>query len=153
MRSCFPSTRTHLFLSLRLSAQFLFRTCTHISLSLRICSVSVQCAHTHLFLSLSASAQVLFSARQRRAELNSVKHIYYVAFFSKFTCKYSQIHSTAIVIILCVFYLIRQRLDYKDFCADQHLGNESWLCLNGSRFNHFFIFIPLSDNRNSKIYK
>ncbi len=31
-------------------------------------------------------------------------------------------------------------------------GRESWLCLNGSRFIHYFIFIPLSDNRNSKIY-
>ncbi len=99
-RSCFPSTRTPL--SLSLSAQFLFSTHTHLSLS----------------LSLSASAQILFSVRQRRAELNSVKHRYYVACFSNFTCKYSQNHSTAIVIILWVFYLIKQRLDYKDFCAD-----------------------------------
>ncbi len=30
----------------------------------------------------------------------------------------------------------------------------SWLCsLNGSRFSHYFIFIPLSDNRNNKIYQ
>ncbi len=41
-----------------------------------------------------------------------------VACFSNFTCKYNQNHITATVIILCVFYLIRQRLDYKDFCAD-----------------------------------
>ncbi len=59
MRSCFPSTRTHLSLSLRLSAQFLFSRRTHISLS----------------LTLSASAQFLFSARQRREKLNSVKQI------------------------------------------------------------------------------
>ncbi len=75
----------------------------HTSLTLlRVCSVSVQRAHTHLSLSLSlsASAQILFSVRQRRAELNSVKHRYYVACFSNFTCKYSQNHSTAIVIIL-----------------------------------------------------
>ncbi len=86
-----------LSLSLCLSAQFLFSTRTHISLSLHVCSVSVQRAHTHLSLSLctaqflfsvhtslslslslslSASAQFLFSARQRRAELNSVKHRY-----------------------------------------------------------------------------
>ncbi len=68
--------------------------------------------------SLSASAQVLFSARQRRAELNSVKHRYYVACFSNFTCKYSRKHSTAIVFILCVFDFIRRQLDYQDFCAD-----------------------------------
>ncbi len=41
---------------------------THLSLSLS--------------LSLSASAQILFSAWQRREELNSVKHRYYVACFS-----------------------------------------------------------------------
>ncbi len=94
MRSCFPSTCTHLSLSLRLSAQFLFSRRTHISLS----------------LTLSASAQFLFSARQRREKLNSVKHRYYVICCSNFTCKYSQNHSTAIVIILWVFYLIRHRL-------------------------------------------
>ncbi len=34
------------------------------------------------------------------------------------------------------------------------LGRESWLCsLNGSRFSHYFIFIPLSDNRNNNIYQ
>ncbi len=73
-RSCFPSTHTHtsLSLSLHLSAQFLFSTRTHISLSLS------------LSLSLSASAQFLFSTRQRRAELNSVKHRYYVACFYNF---------------------------------------------------------------------
>ncbi len=61
-RSCFPSTRTHLSLSLSLclSAQFLFSTRTHISLSLHVCSVSVQRAHTHLSLSL-CTAQFLFS--------------------------------------------------------------------------------------------
>ncbi len=85
---------TPLSLSLRLSAQFLFSRRTHISLS----------------LTLSASDQFLFSARQRREKLNSVKHRYYVICFSNFTCKYSQNHSTAIVIILWVFYLIRHRL-------------------------------------------
>ncbi len=120
--------------SLSVGATFLFSTSTHISLScllsfcsarahtslslspclLSFCSVR---AHTSLSLSLSlslsASAQFLFSARQRRAELNSVKQIL-VACFSNFTCKYSKNHSTAIVIILWVFYLTRQRLNYKD---------------------------------------
>ncbi len=31
------------------------------------------------------------------------------------------------------------------------LSASAQLCLNGSRFSHYFIFIPLSDNRNSKI--
>ncbi len=66
----FCSARAHTSLSLSASALFLFSTRTHIS--------------------LSASAQFLFSVRQRRAELNSVKHRYYVACFSNFTCKYSQ---------------------------------------------------------------
>ncbi len=103
-RSCFPSTCTHL--SLFLSPSF--------------CLVCIQRTHTHLSLSfsLSVSAQFLFSARQRRAELNSVKHRNCVACFSNFTFKYSQNHSTAIVIILWVYYLIKQWLDYKDFCAD-----------------------------------
>ncbi len=63
------STRTHTHLSLALrvcsvSVQHArTHTHTHISLSLRICSVSVQQAHTHTSLSLSASAQFLFSRR------------------------------------------------------------------------------------------
>ncbi len=112
----FCSARAHK--SLSASAQFLFIARTHLSLSLCICSVSVHRAHTHLSLSLWASAQFLFIVQQSRAELNSVKHKYYVVCFSNFTCKYSQNHSTAIVIILWVFYLIRQRLDYNHFCAD-----------------------------------
>ncbi len=98
----------------------------------------------------SLCASALFSKRRRGAAL-SVKHRY--CRFSNFTCKYSRNHSTDVVIILCVFDFIRRRLDYQDFCADKHLGRESWLCnLNGSRFSHYFICIPLSDNRNSKIY-
>ncbi len=105
-------------LSSRLLSFCSLRAHTSLSLSLCICSVSVHRAHTHLSLSLLASAQFLFSVQQSRAELNSVKHKYYVVCFSNFTCKYSQNHSTAIVIILWVFYLIRQRLDYNHFCAD-----------------------------------
>ncbi len=63
-------------------------------------------------------AQTLFSLRESRTRglafpacahtsLSLLQHRYYVACFSNFTCKYSQNHSTAIVIILCVFYLIR----------------------------------------------
>ncbi len=119
----FCSARTHTSLSLSLSLSLCIcsvsvqRAHTHLSLSLSLCifSVSVQNVHTHLSLSLYASAQFLFSARQRRAELNSVKRRYYVACFSNFTCKNSQNQSTAIVIILWVFYLIRQQLDYTIF--------------------------------------
>ncbi len=117
----FCSARTHISLSLSLCLLSFCSACTHISHSLtRLLSFCSARTYTSLSLSLSlsASAQILFSVWQRRAELNSVKHRYYVACFSNFTCKYSQNHSTAIVIILWVFYLIRQRLDYKDFCAD-----------------------------------
>ncbi len=62
----------------------------HTPLSLSPCLLSFCSARAHTSLSLSASAQFLFSVRQRRAELNSVKHRYYVACFSNFTCKYSQ---------------------------------------------------------------
>ncbi len=109
----FCSARAHTSPSLSASAQFLFSVRMHTHLSLSLLST---CTHTSI--SLSASPQFLFSAQQRRAELNSAKHRYHVDCFSNFTCKYNQNHSTAIVIILWVFYLIRQRLDYKDFCAD-----------------------------------
>ncbi len=67
-RSCSPSARTHLslslslsasalfsahtHLSLSLSASALFSAHTHLSLSLSLCVCSVQCAHTPLSLSL-----------------------------------------------------------------------------------------------------
>ncbi len=98
-----------------------------------------------IHLSLCASAQFLFSERR--------KHRYYVA-SSNFTCKYSWNHSTAIVFILCVFDFIRRRLDYQIFVQINILEGRAFLCsLNGLRFNHYFIFIPLSDNRKSKIYQ
>ncbi len=110
---CSARAHTSLYLSPRLLNFCSACACTHTSLSLTLCSAR---AHTHL--SLSPHLLSFCSARQRRAELNSVKHGYHVDCFSNFTCKYNQNHSTAIVIILWVFYLFRQRLDYKDFCAD-----------------------------------
>ncbi len=126
------SQHAHTPLSLSLSAQFLFSTidckkfstCTHISLSLLVCSVSFQRARTHLslsprllsffsahahtslFLSLSLSLHLLSfcSARSRDKQSLIQLNRYYVACFSNFTCRYSHSNSTAIVIILCVFY-------------------------------------------------
>ncbi len=76
--------------------------------------------------------------------------------FSNFTCKYSRNHSTAILFILCVAYLISSddvTIINQDFVQINILEG-SWLCsLNGSRFSHYFIFISLSDNRNRKIYQ
>ncbi len=106
-----------------------------------------------LSVSLSLSASALYSEQLKVAVL-SVKT--QICCFSNFTCKYSRNHSTAIVFILCVAYLILSddgTIINQDFCSDQHLGRESWLCLNGSRFSHYFIFIPLSDNRNRKIFQ
>ncbi len=115
------STRTHTSLSLCICSVSVQHAHTHISPSRCICSVSVQHAHTHL--SLSASAQFLFSTRthtslslhllsfcsvrgREEQSLIQLNRYYVVACFSNFTCKYSQNHSTAIVIILWVFYLI-----------------------------------------------
>ncbi len=79
--------------------------------------------HTHLSLSLSlwiCSVSVQHAAAGREEQrFNSVKHRYDFACFSNCTwCKHSRNHSTAIVIILCVFDFIKRRLDYQDFCAD-----------------------------------
>ncbi len=131
-RSCSPSARTHL--SLSASAQFLSQR-AHTSLSLCVCSVQrahtplslsvrLLCsarAHTSLSLALSASAQFLFSDRQ------------ILCCFSNFTCKYSRNHSTAIVIILCVFDFIRRRCDYQDFFVQMNIleGRSGYAVLLG----------------------
>ncbi len=144
------SARTHLSLSLFLSLRLL-SFCSaraHTSLSLCICSVYVQRAHTHIFLSLHLLSLCSVRGREEQSLIRLNTDIMLLASLI--------LHASIAKIpaqLLSLFYLIRQRLDYKDFCADLHLVKESWLCsLNGSRFNHFFIFIPLSDNRNSKIY-
>ncbi len=72
VRSCFPSTRTHLSLSLCVwpSVQFLFSTHTHIFLSLCVWP-SVQFlfrAHTNISLSLSLSLCICSVSVQRAAE-------------------------------------------------------------------------------------
>ncbi len=146
---------THTSLSLSASAQFLFSARAHTQLSLSPRLLSFYSARTHTHISLSLFLHLLSFCSARVGEEQSLIQLNrYCCLLLYFTCKYSQNHSSAIVIILWVFYLIRQQLDYKDFCADEHIVKKSYLCsLNGSRFNHFFIFIPLSDNRNSKIYK
>ncbi len=68
--------------------------------------------------SLSLHLLSFCSARDREEQSLIKLNTDIVACFSNFTFKYSQNHSTYIVIILWVFYLIRQRLDYKDCCAD-----------------------------------
>ncbi len=71
-RSCSPSARTHL--SLSLSAQFLFSACTHLSLSAQF----LFSACTHLSLSLCVCSVSLQRGREEQC-FNSVKHRYYVA--------------------------------------------------------------------------
>ncbi len=109
-------------------------------------------AHLSLSLfSLSLSLCICSVERLKGAALSVKTQI--LCSFSNFTCKYSRNHSTAIVFILCVAYLILSddgTIINQYFCADQHLVRESWLCLNGSCFSHYFIFIPVSDNRNRK---
>ncbi len=126
---------------------------TPLSLSLRLlCS-----ARAHLSLSLSLSLALrLLSARQREEQrFNSVKHRYYVA---SLILHASIAEITAQLLSLSYVYLIS---------SDDGAIIRIFLCrltswkgelvmyssLNGSRFSHYFVFIPLSDNRNSKIYQ
>ncbi len=116
-----------------------------------LCVCSVQRAHTSLSFSLSLC---VCSARGSREEqrFNSVKHRYYVA---SLILHASIPKSTAQLLSLSYVYLISSDdgADYQDVLVQINILEGSWLCLNGSRFSHYFIFIPLSDNRNSKIYQ
>ncbi len=146
----FARTHTHLSLYLCASAQFLFCAHTHTPLSLSVHLLSFCSARTHTHLSISLHLLSFCSACGREEQrFNSVKHRYYVACFFNFTCKYSGNHSTAIVFMLCVFDFIRRWLNYQDFCVSWKRELISDPSLNGSCFSHYFIFIPLSDNRNS----
>ncbi len=145
--------RAHTSLSLSASALF----SAHTSLSLCVCSV--QRAHTSLSFSLSLSLSLslrLLSTRQREGQrFNSVKHRYYVA---SLILHASIAEITAQLLSLSYVYLIS---------SDDGAIIRTFLCrltswkgelvmyssLNRSRFSHYFIFIPLSDNRNSKIYQ
>ncbi len=136
-RSCSPSARAHtslsslsLSLSLSLSASALFSARTPLSLSLR-----------------------LLSARQREEQrFNSVKHRYYVA---SLILHASIAEITAQLLSLSYVYLISSddgAIIMIFLCRLTSWKGElvMYSSLNGSRFSHYFIFIPLSDNRNSK---
>ncbi len=143
-RSCSPSARAHTSLS-------------SLSLSLSLCICSVQRAHTSLSLSLSLSLALrLLSARQREEQrFNSVKHRYYVA---SLILHASIAEITAQLLSLSYVYLISSddgAIIMIFLCRLTSWKGElvMYSSLNGSRFSHYFIFIPLSDNRNSKIYQ
>ncbi len=125
---------------------------THTPLSQSFCVCSVQRAHTSLSLSLFLSLSLrLLSARQREEQrFNSVKHRYY---FASLILHASIAEITAQLLTLCIwFHQTAVRLS--GFFVQINILEGSWLCsLNGSRFSHYFIFFPLSDNRNSKIYQ
>ncbi len=132
-RSCSPSACTHLSLSLSASAQFLS-----------------QRAHTPLSLHLLSFSSAIGREEQR---FNSVKHRYYVA---SLILHASIAEITAQLLSLSYVYLISSDdgAIIMIFFVQINILEGSWLCsLNGSRFSHNFIFIPLSDNRNSKIYQ
>ncbi len=161
-RSCSTSASTHLSLSLSLCVCLVSlpaRAHTSLSLSLSLslsasASASAQflSQRAHTPLSLSASAQYLFSKRRRGAAL-SVKHRYYVA---SLILQASTAEITAQLLSLSYVYLISSddsAIIMIFFVQINILEGRAFLCsLNGSRFNHYFIFIPLSDNRNHKIY-
>ncbi len=115
---------------------------TALSLSLSVC-VCV-CAR----VCVCACASGRFSTRRRRAAL-SVKHRYYVASLI-FHASIAGI--TAQLLSLSYVYLISNRLSWF-LCRLTFWKGD--LVMYGSRFSHYFIFIPVSDNRNSqmKIYQ
>ncbi len=82
------------------------------------CRESARSLFPSVHTALSLSASVLFCERLKGAVLSfSVKS----CCFSNFTCKYSRNHSTAIVFILCVAYLILSddgSIINKDYWAD-----------------------------------
>ncbi len=114
-------------------------------------------ARTPLSLSLSLSLALrLLSARQREEQrFNSVKHRYYVA---SLILHASIAEITAQLLSLSYVYLISSddgAIIMIFLCRLTSWTGElvTYSSLNGSRFSHYFIFIPLSDNRNSKIYQ
>ncbi len=127
---------------------------TALSLSLSVCvwvcvSVCVcVCAYVCACVCARACASARFSVRQRRAAL-SVKHRYYVASLI-FHASIAGI--TAQLLSLSYVYLISNRLSWF-LCRLTFWKGD--LVMYGSRFSHYFIFIPVSDNRNSqmKIYQ
>ncbi len=108
--------------------------------SARSCSPS---AHTPLSLSLSASAQFLSQRAAEEQRFNSVKHWYYVA---SLILHASIAEITAQLLSLSYVYLISSgdgAIIMIFFVQINILEGRSWLCsLNGSRFSHYFIFIP-----------
>ncbi len=111
-------------------------------------------ARTHTSLSLSLSASVQHAA-ERGAGFNSVKHRYYVASLILHT---SIAEITAQLLSLSYVYLISSddgAIIIIFLCRLTSWKGElvMYSSLNELRFSHYFIFIPLSDNRNSQIYQ
>ncbi len=125
------------------------RHSAHTTFPLSLCVSSVQRAHTSLSLSLGASAR--FSAWQLRCSTLSQTR-YYVA---SVILHASIAEITAQLLPLCYVYLISSDNGsiIRIFVQINILeGRAGFFSLNGSRFSHYLIFIPLSDNRNSKKY-
>ncbi len=146
------SAHTHLSLSLSLSLRLLRSARAHLSLSLSLslCVCSVQRAHTSLSLSLSLCV-CSACGRERSSALIQLNR-YYVA---SLILHASIAEITAQLLSLSYVYLISSDDGAIIMIFVQmNILEGSWLCsLNGSRFSHYFIFIPVSDNRNSKIYQ
>ncbi len=102
----------------------------------------------HTILSLSLCGSALFSERRREVAL-SVKHRYYVA---SLILHASIAEIRAQLLSLSYVYLISSDGgSVVRIFVQINILEGSWLCsLNGSRFNHYFILIPLSDNRSVK---
>ncbi len=120
----------------------------------------------HLSLSLSVSLSLSLSLSVSSAQ--SVRRPLYICDWKELKHRYiaslilhaiiaeiiAQLLSLSYVLPIW-FYRTMARLGYKSgFLCRLTFRKEELKCsLNGSRFSHYFIFIPLSDNRNNKIYQ
>ncbi len=86
-------------------------------------------------------------------EQHFVKHRYYVASLILHDASIAEI--TAQLLSLSYVYLISSDdgAIIRIFVQINILEGRASYSLNGSRFSRYFILIPLSDNRNSKMYK
>ncbi len=139
------------FVSLQKSTETLFSFENRRYCRARSCSPGAR-TQTSLSLALSLCASALFSAQRREQhfQLNTD-----IMLFASLIWHASIAEITAQLLFLSYVYLILSDDGsiLRIFVQINILEGRAGYSLNGSRFSHYFIFIPLSDNRKSKIYQ
>ncbi len=112
-------------------------------------SVSVIAATARDQRAFSASA--LFSARGARSvKTDIIASLNIHANIEEITAQ----ELSCLILFLIWFHQTTAQYNYKLVFLCRLLGKESWLwILKGTCFSHYFIFILLTDNINSQIYK